>query len=98
MQVIRGQLREPSSGSLLPLVAINERWAIRGMISVIARQPFQRTENNEMKRLLQIALAMIVLGISSCDDGRYPISGKTCAPDDPVRSLDAQDCTVVPTF
>lgn len=51
-----------------------------------------------MKRLLQIALAMIVLGVSGCDDGRYPISGERCAPDDPVLTLDARDCSVVPTF
>jgi hypothetical protein len=51
-----------------------------------------------MKRLLQIALAMIVLGISGCDDGRYPISGERCAPDDPVLTLDAQDCTTAQTL
>lgn len=51
-----------------------------------------------MKRLLQIALAMIVLGISGCTDGKYPISGESCAPDDPVKTLDAHDCTVVPTL
>ena len=50
-----------------------------------------------MKRTLQIALAIIVIGISGCAEGRYPISGESCAPDDPVHTLDAQDCTVAPT-
>lgn len=51
-----------------------------------------------MKRQLQIALAMILLGTAGCDDGRYPISGEKNAPDDPVLTLDAKDCTVAPTL
>lgn len=50
-----------------------------------------------MKRLLQIALALTTLGIAGCDDGKYPITGETCAADDPVLKLDARDCTVPPT-
>jgi hypothetical protein len=50
-----------------------------------------------MKRLLQIALALMTLGIAGCDDGKYPITGETCAPSDPVQQLDARDCTVPPT-
>lgn len=51
-----------------------------------------------MKRLTQIAIAMIVLGNSGCTDGKYPISGESCAPGDSVQTIDAQTCSVVPTF
>ena len=82
----------------MPLIAINERRAIRRMMNVIGGQPFLQTEDNKMKRRLQIALAMIVLGIAGCEDGHYPISGERCTPDDPVLTLDARDCSVVPTY
>lgn len=51
-----------------------------------------------MKRLLQISLSLVALGLSGCADGKYPISGETCAPGDPVQTLDAHDCSVMPTF
>ncbi|GEM_PF-4067504 len=51
-----------------------------------------------MKQLLQIALAMIVLGISGCADDKYPVSGETCSPGDPVQTLGGQDCSVAPTL
>lgn len=57
---------------------------------------FQRMETSIMKHLLQIALALMALGLAGCADGNYPISGETCAPGDPVQKLDAHDCTVVP--
>jgi hypothetical protein len=56
----------------------------------------QRTESAVMKRILRCALAIIVLGISGCADGKYPISGEACGPDDPVHKLDSHDCLVVP--
>lgn len=49
-----------------------------------------------MKRLLPIAIAMVVLGITACTPGKYPISGETCAPDDPVKTLDADHCLMLP--
>jgi hypothetical protein len=49
-----------------------------------------------MKRVLQIALALMALGTAGCDDGKYPLSGKTCSPADPVQKLDANDCAVPP--
>lgn len=36
-----------------------------------------------------------LLFIASCAaEGRYPISGEECGPNDPVLRLDAADCTV----
>lgn len=36
-----------------------------------------------------------ILFLASCAaEGRYPISGEKCEPDDPVLDLDATDCTV----
>lgn len=67
-------------------------------IGVIMGHGFQQPEDNQMKRLLQSTLAMIVLGLSGCADGRYPISGERCTPEDPVRTLEANDYRVVPTF
>lgn len=51
-----------------------------------------------MKRPLQIAFALMALGIAGCADGKYPISGAACAPTDPVQKLDANDCTVPPAL
>ena len=50
-----------------------------------------------MKRLLQITLALMAFGVAGCDEGKYPITGKTCTESDPVQKLDASDCTVPPT-
>jgi hypothetical protein len=50
-----------------------------------------------MKGLLQIMLISTTLVISGCaEPERYPISGEACKPDDPVKSLSADDC-LVPT-
>jgi hypothetical protein len=48
-----------------------------------------------MKRLLQSALVLVVLGLSGCADNTYPVSGETCGPADPVKTLDANDCMVM---
>lgn len=56
----------------------------------------QAMKANPMKRLLPIAIAMVVLGITACTPGKYPISGETCAPDDPVKTLDADHCLMLP--
>ena len=47
-----------------------------------------------MKRLLQIAFAVLTLGVAGCDDRTYPVTGETCTGADPVQKLDASDCTV----
>lgn len=38
-------------------------------------------------------LAILVLA-NCAPEGRYPLSGEECGPNDPVLSLDAADCTV----
>jgi PBP1b-binding outer membrane lipoprotein LpoB len=53
-------------------------------------------EPKMMKRLLQITLVMMTFWVTGCAESTYPISGESCAPDDPVRTLDANDCTVTP--
>jgi hypothetical protein len=62
----------------------------------IVNLTLQRTETDVMKRFLQIALAVMTLGLTGCVEGKYPISGETCGPDDPVLKLDANDCVVPP--
>ncbi len=47
-----------------------------------------------MKYLPIVALLMIA---SCAPEGQYPVSGEECGPDDPVLTLDASDCDVVPT-
>lgn len=49
-----------------------------------------------MQRIFMVALAVMALGLAGCVDGKYPISGETCGPDDPVKTLDASDCTIPP--
>lgn len=56
----------------------------------------QGMETKIMKRFLQITLVLMTLCVASCADNTYPISGETCGPDDPVRTLDAKDCTALP--
>ena len=43
---------------------------------------------------------LAALLLANCaQEGRYPISGAECGPNDPVLSLDAADCTApVPLF
>ena len=47
-----------------------------------------------MKYLTLLALVLVV---SCAEEGKYPISGEACGPDDPVLTLDAADCTVPST-
>lgn len=46
-----------------------------------------------------IPLLAVLLLANCAQEGRYPISGAECGPNDPVLSLDAADCTApVPLF
>ena len=48
-----------------------------------------------MKRIFQIALFSMTLGILGCaQEGRYPITGEECAPTDPVLDMSVPDCGV----
>jgi hypothetical protein len=47
-----------------------------------------------MSRLLQTCLLALTLALFGCaEPGHYPLSGEDCGPNDPVRTLDAADCT-----
>jgi hypothetical protein len=67
-----------------------------GQMVHAVKATLQRMEADVMKRLLQTMLAMMVIGSIGCANSKYRMSGETCGPDDPVRKLDANDCTVVP--
>jgi len=41
-----------------------------------------------------LPLFALLLVASCADEGRYPVSGDECGPNDPVLTLDAADCTV----
>lgn len=41
---------------------------------------------------LMTFLCMAVF-LTGCVEGKYPLSGKDCSPEDPVLELDAKDCT-----
>jgi len=41
-----------------------------------------------------VPLFAILLLAACAEEGRYPVSGEECGPDDPVLSLDASDCTI----
>jgi hypothetical protein len=45
-------------------------------------------------KLVLSALAGVVLLLSAgcAKDGRYPLSGEKCSPDDPVKGMDAPPC------
>ena len=60
--------------------------------------PFQPMESSVMKRLVQIGLIVMAFGVAGCDDGRYPMSGEPCGPDDPVKTLDANECAPLPAM
>ncbi|MBY6113885.1 hypothetical protein KUW09_01870 [Mameliella alba] len=48
-----------------------------------------------MKRPALLIAALSVLGLAGCeppDNGTYPVSHESCAPDDPVKDLDPVDC------
>lgn len=49
-----------------------------------------------MKPFLSLALILMTIAATGCTDNRYPISGETCGPKDPVHTLHANDCTVTP--
>lgn len=41
-----------------------------------------------------LPLLALILVASCAAEGRYPLSGEECGPNDPVLDLDAADCTV----
>ncbi len=49
-----------------------------------------------MQGIQRLLMLMIGLAIAGCAEGRYPITGETCGLNDPVRTLDANDCTPLP--
>jgi hypothetical protein len=49
-----------------------------------------------MRPILQTALVLLVLGLAGCAENKYPVTGETCGPEDPVRQLDANDCVIAP--
>jgi hypothetical protein len=47
-------------------------------------------------KILCLLCALLVMG--ACEnEGKYPITGEDCGPEDPVQSLDAADCVATPT-
>ncbi len=43
--------------------------------------------------IIRSLLFLAVFGLVACEPvDRYPVSGEACAPDDPVKELDAIDC------
>ncbi len=48
-----------------------------------------------MNRAFSILLLAATLGLTACaETGTYPVSSDQCAPTDPVKTLDADDCVV----
>ncbi|WP_170791319.1 hypothetical protein [Ruegeria lacuscaerulensis] len=47
---------------------------------------------------LTALLMMVALILSACEKeaDTYPVTGEQCGPDDPVKTLDATDCNIVP--
>ena len=39
-----------------------------------------------------LPLLMILFLASCAEEGRYPLSGEECSPNDPVLTMDAPDC------
>lgn len=48
------------------------------------------------KTLAALMLAAALLSACENTNETYPISGEECGPNDPVQTLDAADCAVVP--
>ena len=68
---------------------------LKGIVGALGAA-LQRMETNVMNRFQLIAVLMMTLGLTGCAESKYPISGETCGPQDPVKTLDARDCTVLP--
>ncbi len=51
-----------------------------------------------MTSITRLVLATFVTSaLAGCvEEGKYPLTGKECAPDDPVLSMDAGDCSAAP--
>ena len=60
------------------------------------RTPYGQGVEKSPKRFdMKFIPLLAVLLLANCaQDGRYPISGQECGPNDPVLTLDAADCTV----
>ncbi len=39
-----------------------------------------------------ISFLCVAVFLTGCTEGKYPLSGKDCSPEDPVLELDAKDC------
>ncbi len=50
------------------------------------------------KSLAVLMMAVAVL-LSACEKEpeTYPVSGEECGPNDPVKTLDATDCNILPS-
>jgi hypothetical protein len=48
-----------------------------------------------MTLILRISAVAVLIGLGACEQvDRYPISEQTCSANDPVRSLDMNDCRI----
>ncbi|SMO68766.1 hypothetical protein [Ruegeria faecimaris] len=50
------------------------------------------------KKVLGLFVLTAVVLLSACDKSAetYPVSGEQCGPNDPVKTLDAEDCFIPP--
>lgn len=49
-----------------------------------------------MTRSGLLAFLAAALLAACAEEGTYPLSGESCAPDDPVIGMDAGDCAALP--
>lgn len=49
-----------------------------------------------MKPIIILFAATFALALGACvPEGRYPVSGEECGPDDPVKGISPEDCAPV---
>ncbi|WP_170766001.1 hypothetical protein [Ruegeria lacuscaerulensis] len=51
-----------------------------------------------LNKSLAALMMMAAVLLSACekDNQTYPVTGEQCGPEDPVKTLDAADCDVLP--
>ncbi|WP_170329569.1 hypothetical protein [Ruegeria arenilitoris] len=51
-----------------------------------------------LKKTIVAFMMTVAMFLSACekDTDTYPVSGEQCGPEDPVKTLDAADCDVLP--
>ncbi len=51
-----------------------------------------------LNKSLTALLMMAAVILSACEKNAetYPVSGEQCGPEDPVKTLDAADCDILP--